>query len=103
MATDGPTNATRDDGTRYYRGGCVRGMPRVGACHTRCLHREMVEDYRSTRHAWEEARESGRPVSAEHAGGAAIAMHQLEDDDYAAAYPPPTFRAWLEGHRTSQE
>lgn len=59
-------------------------MPRLGACASSCLHRINVESYREWRHNWEEARENGEAV-------------QMEDDDYAAAYPPPTFRAWLTG------
>lgn len=100
-APPGPTNAVRDDGTAYYRGGCVRGMPRRGACHQLCAHRAMVEDYRAARTAWEERRETGEaaPTSVPGIAGSGVAIHQLEDDDYRRAFPPPTFRAWLEGNR----
>lgn len=61
-------------------------MPLVGACHRACLHRSSVESYRHWRASWEERREDEHHM-------------QLEDDDYAAMYPPPTFRAWLEASR----
>lgn len=66
-----------------YRGGCVKGMPMVGACHRKCLHRAMVEDFRDWRHSWHQRREDEHHM-------------QLEDEEYAAMYPPPTFRDWLE-------
>lgn len=53
-------------------------------CRRDCLHRAMVLEYRDSRHAWEERREDQ-----EH--------YQLEDEEYAAMYPPPTFKAWLVG------
>ena len=71
-----------------YRGGCVKGMP-VGrdgrpGCHAKCLHRSSVQDYRDSRHAWEEARENSLHM-------------QMEDDEYRDRYPPPTFKRWLQG------
>lgn len=100
--TDGPTNATRPDGSRYYRGGCAAKMPRVGACRVGCLHRESVENYRAGRAAWEEAFEEATGSSyrpgiiaerqrAERRGG------RNEVGDFVESTPPPTFRAWLEG------
>lgn len=69
-----------------YRGGCARGMPLDGACHRACLHRQSVQEYRDWRTSWEERREDEYHM-------------QLEDDEYAAMYPPPTFRDWLAGRR----
>lgn len=57
-------------------------MPLRGACRRDCGHRALVTEYRDWRHSWEERREDRHHM-------------QLEDDDYAAMYPPPTFRAWL--------
>lgn len=86
------------EGSRY-RGGCVTGM-RVGrdgapGCKASCLHRQTVEEYRDTRHAWESLRESGHLVPH---GGTEVAAHQLEEDDFRQAFPPPTFRDWLIEH-----
>lgn len=61
-------------------------MPLVGACRRDCLHRAMVEEYRDWRLSWEERREDRHHM-------------QLEDEEYAAMYPPPTFRTWLECRR----
>lgn len=66
-----------------YSGGCVTGMPLQGACRRSCGHRSMVQEYRDWRHSWEERREDNH-------------HYQLEDDDYAQLYPPPTFRTWLQ-------
>lgn len=79
-----------------YRGGCAPGM-RVGregipGCHSTCLHRQSVEAYRDTRHAWEALRESGTLVSH---SGTEVAAYQLEDDDFRERFPPPTFKDWL--------
>lgn len=71
-------------------GGCHKGMPvrrddePGSGCRRACLHRRSVQEYRDWRHAWEERREHRDNM-------------QLEDDDYARLWPPPTFRAWLEG------
>ena len=51
-------------------------------CRRDCLHRAFVMAYRDARDAWEQNRESEWNM-------------QLEDDDYAAEYPPPTFKQWL--------
>lgn len=57
----------------------------LGTCRRDCLHRAMVMQYRDARHAWEERREQGEAM-------------QMEDDDYRAAFPPPTFKDWLRGY-----
>lgn len=69
-----------------YRGGCARGMPLQGACHAGCLHRRLVSEYRDSRDAWEAGRETGDSM-------------RLEDDEYRAQNPPPTFKAWLAAGR----
>lgn len=83
-----------------YRGGCAKGMPRTGACRTGCLHRRLVEDYRDARAAWEALRESGAqaPTSVPGVAHSEAAIYQLEDEDFRAAFPPPTFRQWLEAN-----
>lgn len=93
----GPTNATREDGTRYYRGGCAKGMPRVGACRLDCRHRALVEDYRASWHAWDEARGSDRiaPTSVPGAAGSLATMSNLDDETYDQANPAPRFRDFL--------
>lgn len=69
---------------------CAKGMPTRkddvpgSGCHRACLHRQSVTEYRDWRHAWVENRERGEAM-------------QMEDDDYRAAFPPPTFGDWLRG------
>ena len=58
---------------------CTKGMR---ACRRGCLHRQLVEEYRDWRHSWEQRREDEHHM-------------QLEDAEYAAMYPAPTFKAWL--------
>jgi hypothetical protein len=58
---------------------CSQGMRQ---CHPRCLHRAMVLEYRDSRDAWEALRET---------------CHQMEPGEFRQAYPPPTFKAWLQG------
>lgn len=71
-------------------------MPLTGACHRRCLHRELVQSYRDARDAWERLRESGAIVTGvAGTSHAAVAAYQLSDDEFAAAHPPPLFRDWL--------
>ena len=69
-----------------YRGGCVKGMPYARedqpSCRRTCLHRALVQDFRDSRHAWEERRENGEAM-------------QMEDAEYRAVFPPPTFKEWL--------
>lgn len=100
---EGPTNATRDDGTRYYRGGCVRGMPTDGACYSGCLHRQLVESYRDGRRAWEDEFEDTtgttyRPGIIEEQRRAERRGGRNEVGDFIEAHPPPTFRDWLEAN-----
>lgn len=86
-----------------YRGGCTPGMrrrPDGQGCRRDCLHRQLVTEYQWERMRWEERRESGElaPTSVPGIAGSQVAMHQLEDADYRAAFPPPTFRQWLIDH-----
>jgi len=96
-----------DQETPPYRGGCVKGMP-VGrdgqpGCHARCLHRSWVQEYRDSRDAWAAWRESGTPVDVPGGAGAVIAAYQLEDDQAAEVWPPPTLREWMENRRTPDQ
>lgn len=59
--------------------------PRMLGCTTRCLHRQLVENYRDARQAWEDQAE------AETHG------YATELAEYAEANPGPTFKAWLVG------
>lgn len=52
-------------------------------CYSGCLHRSWVLDYRDARDAWEALRESEECM-------------QMEDDEFAEAYPPPTLKQWME-------
>jgi hypothetical protein len=61
-------------------------------------HLWLVESYRDARDAREALRESGSSVGAAHSYGSDVAAYQLEPDDFAAAYPPVTFRDWLVGN-----
>lgn len=79
-------------------------MPQLkGGCHRGCLHRRSVLDYRAARAAWEALRESDVIVDVAGAAGADVAAYQLEDDDFARAFPPPTFREWLIDHAGPRE
>jgi len=80
----------------------MRPRPDGKGCHARCLHRVLVEGYRDARHAWEALRESDTPVPAAYAGGATTTCMQLEDDEFRAAYPPPTFKQWLIDHSAAE-
>lgn len=51
----------------------------------RCLHRQLVENYRDARDAWEAQAE------------AATHGYATELREYAQDNPGPTFKAWLEG------
>lgn len=59
------------------------GIKRVNGCHRQCLHRALVENYRDAHFAWEAGREQGEAM-------------QMEDEDYAAMYPQPLFKQWLQ-------
>ena len=52
-------------------------------CHLRCLHRQMVEEYRHAREQWEIQRDD------------AAMGYKAEEQDYARDHPPPTFKQWL--------
>lgn len=85
------------------------GVRRIGAscgrAHARWCseaHAALVDSYRAARSQWEEGQGSGREVyQAPGAAGSLAVAAQLEDDDYRAMFPPPTFRAWLEANRGS--
>lgn len=95
------------DDDKPYRGGCRRGMPRpidtTPSCHTRCLHREMVQAYYDQRDAREALQESDQAVPPEYAFGSAATFMQLEDADFDAAVPRVTFRDWLIAHRREDQ
>lgn len=59
--------------------------PRMAGCSVRCLHRQLVENYRDARDAWESIAE------AETHG------YATELAEYAEQNPGPTFKVWLEG------
>ncbi|MCZ4498523.1 MAG: hypothetical protein JWQ74_1076 [Marmoricola sp.] len=71
---------------------CARGMrvatgtPGSG-CKASCLHRQMVEEHRIERHAWELLLE------------AAANGHETEAEEFRAQYPGPTLRARLMANR----
>lgn len=44
----------------------------------------MVAEYRDARDAWVQLRETGDRM-------------QMEDEEYRAVFPPPTFKQWLIG------
>lgn len=81
----------------------MRPRPDGKGCRVGCLHRALVESYYDARHAWEALRESDTPVPAAFAFGADVTCQQLEDDDFRAAFPPPTFKQWLiDQHRPEE-
>lgn len=85
-----------------YRGGCTPGLkrrPDGQGCRRDCLHRALVQSYRDARDARDALRESDTPVPAEWAHGGATVAYQLEADDFAAAWPPITFKQWLIDHK----
>lgn len=101
-----------------YKRGCRCDECRAGnAAHSRQQRahhrkphtwRELVTDtYRDARYAWERRRESSEPVWAvTGAANSGCACYQLEDDDYRALFPPPTFKdvlLALRGTTTRQE
>lgn len=71
---------------------CARGMrvatgtPGSG-CKASCLHRQLVEEFRLERHAWELLLE-----------GAANG-HATEEAEFRAEYPPPMFKDRLIANR----
>lgn len=52
-------------------------------CHLRCLHRQMVEEYRNAREAWEIQRDDE------------CVGYKAEERDYQERKPGPTFKKWL--------
>ena len=60
-------------------------------------HRAMIDEYRAARDARDALRESNMPAPTSVPGVAhsGVAMHQLEDDDFATHVPAVTFREWL--------
>lgn len=70
--------------------------PNMRACHSRCLHRAQVDEYRAARAAWEALRESSTIVDVAGGAGAAIAAYQLEESDFRGAFPAPNFKEWLQ-------
>jgi hypothetical protein len=64
---------------------CAKGMrvatgtPGSG-CKASCLHRQLVEEYRLERHAWEEQLE------------AAAMGYGTEEADFRSSHPPPMFK-----------
>lgn len=86
-------NAVREDGTPYYRGGCVPRL-RLGACAASCMHRRLVEEFHAARFAWEERRENE---------DAALDGPRMEDAEYRTAYPAPTFNDWLRRHSSGSQ
>lgn len=74
--------------------------PGMRLCRRDCLHRALVAAYRDARDAHDALRESEAPAPAGVPGtaGAAIAMYQLDDDQFDQAVPPILFKDWLIGH-----
>lgn len=61
-------------------------------CHLRCLHRQMVEEYRNAREAWEIQRDNE------------CVGYRAEMRDYQERNPGPTFKQWLRDRaRSAQE
>jgi hypothetical protein len=77
----------------------MRRTPDGKGCAVTCGHRRIVEEYRDARFAWEALRESGLDVGGSVAGtaGSNAGAYQLSDEEFAEAYPPPTFPQWLKG------
>lgn len=71
---------------------CTRGMRvakgRPGSgCKASCLHRQLVEEFRIERHAWELLLE------------AASNGHETEAEEFKASYPGPLFKDRLIANR----
>lgn len=60
--------------------------PRMRGCAAGCLHRQLVENYRDARDAWETRLE------------AETSMYATEMAEWTADNPGPTFKAWLVGN-----
>lgn len=60
--------------------------PGMRACHARCLHRQLVLEYRDARDAYDAQLEQS------------TSLYPAEVAEYKALHPGPTFKAWLQGH-----
>lgn len=68
--------------------------PRMRGCHAKCLHRQLVLEYRDARDAYNAQLE------------AATSMYPAEVAEYKRETPGPTFKAWLQaraGERGANE
>lgn len=79
--------------------------PRMAGCHARCLHRQLVEQYRDARDQRDSLRESAvaAPSSVPGTAHTNVAMHQLTDDEFDAHVPPVLFKQWLVDHAKPRE
>lgn len=59
-----------------------------------------ASEYRDARDVWEARRESGQtaPSTVPGSNGASVACYQLEDADYAAAFPRPRYADFVREH-----
>lgn len=57
--------------------------PRMRGCAAACLHRQLVENYRDARDAWESTLED------------TAKGYAAEEREFSAAHPGPTFKQWL--------
>jgi hypothetical protein len=78
------------------RPGCKPCQDRQGGLTT-AARSWVVDSYRHARDAVLGQRESGMlaPTSVRGTNGTAVAMHQLEDDEFREHVPAPLFRDWL--------
>lgn len=67
--------------------------PGMRACHRRCLHRQLVHEYRTARHAAQLERDG------------LTGQYPAEEALAKAEFGPvsPSFREWLEGHAIPPE
>jgi len=65
--------------------------PRMRGCRASCLHRQLVNEYRDARDAYEATLED------------TTSLYPAEVRDYKRDYPGPTFKAWLQGHAGHRE
>lgn len=69
--------------------------PKMLGCRRGCLHRAMVEDYRSQRDARLALRESGEQLPPAYTSGSSAVYYQLEDHQFDELCPPVWFKDWL--------